>query len=76
LNEFGYGAQPYQQTGSFSYALDDGLEKLEHDFRYQVCVEARHLYPTQKKAADALQTSLKTINRILSGEPRPQKGVA
>jgi len=71
--EYGYGAAPHQQTGTFSYSLEDGLEKLEHDFRFQVCVEARQLYPTQKKAADALHTSLKTINRILSGEARSGK---
>jgi transcriptional regulator with AAA-type ATPase domain len=68
--EFGYGAQPHQQTGSFSYSIEDGLDKLEREFRYQVCVEARRLYPTQKKAADALKTSLKTINRVLSGDAR------
>jgi hypothetical protein len=72
--DYGYGAVPYQKTGLFSYSLEDGLDKLEHDFRFQVCVEARHLYPTQKKAADALHTSLKTINRILSGDARSTHG--
>jgi energy-coupling factor transporter ATP-binding protein EcfA2 len=68
--EFGYGAIPSQQTGSFAYALEDGLDKMVRDFRYQACVEAMSVYPTQKKAANGLKISLKTISRILSGEVR------